>query len=140
MPYDFTITTTTRFHQIECWVCGVNFAITSDSHSRLKENGKTFFCPHGCRIAFGESKKDKEIRELKASIEARDRSIEARDRWLTDEKRSHAATKGQLTKTKKRIKHGVCPCCNRQFQNLQRHMENKHPDFVEKVGPDGDLP
>lgn len=23
-----------------------------------------------------------------------------------------------------------CPCCNRTFQNLQRHMTSKHPDYV----------
>ena len=41
----------------------------------------------------------------------------------------HAA-KGQISKLKKRASAGVCPCCNRSFQNLRRHMGNKHPEFV----------
>jgi hypothetical protein len=24
----------------------------------------------------------------------------------------------------------VCPCCNRTFSNLQRHMAHKHPQFA----------
>tara|TARA_Y100000310_G_scaffold338946_1_gene430083 strand:- start:1163 stop:1354 length:192 start_codon:yes stop_codon:yes gene_type:complete len=41
--------------------------------------------------------------------------------------------KGQVTKLKNRAKAGVCPCCNRTFQNLSRHMETKHPDFGEVI-------
>ncbi len=28
-----------------------------------------------------------------------------------------------------RIKAGVCPCCNRSFKNVRRHMASQHPDF-----------
>jgi hypothetical protein len=30
---------------------------------------------------------------------------------------------------RKRIQSGVCPCCNRTFENLGRHMKSKHPAF-----------
>jgi hypothetical protein len=30
----------------------------------------------------------------------------------------------------------VCPCCNRSFQNLRRHMATKHPEF-NAPGPGG---
>lgn len=26
--------------------------------------------------------------------------------------------------------HGVCPCCNRTFSDLQRHMASKHKGFA----------
>jgi hypothetical protein len=29
------------------------------------------------------------------------------------------------------VANGVCPCCNRTFQNLARHMAGKHPDYEE---------
>ncbi|HEX9950777.1 MAG TPA: hypothetical protein VGB53_03340 [Rubricoccaceae bacterium] len=38
------------------------------------------------------------------------------------QKRRAAAQKGAHTRTKKRIAAGVCPCCNRTFQDLARHM------------------
>lgn len=50
---------------------------------------------------------------------------------LEAERRAHAATKGQLTKTRKRVAGGVCPCCNRSFVNLGRHMAGQHPDYAE---------
>ena len=50
--------------------------------------------------------------------------------------RRMAAAKGELTKMKKRVGNGVCPCCNRQFVNLQRHMATQHPGYA--VGNDED--
>jgi hypothetical protein len=46
--------------------------------------------------------------------------------------RSHAATKGHVTRKKRqleRVASGVCPCCNRSFVNLRRHMKTQHPEF-----------
>lgn len=62
-------------------------------------------------------------------MEAREADIRTEQRRLESERRAHAATKGQLTKTKKRIANGVCPCCNRSFANLERHMAGQHPDY-----------
>lgn len=39
-------------------------------------------------------------------------------------------TKGVVTRTRNRIANGVCPCCDRSFTNLQRHMASKHPDYA----------
>lgn len=46
--------------------------------------------------------------------------------------KSLTAQKGQMTKLKKRINNGVCPCCRRSFAALAQHMRRKHPDYVEK--------
>lgn len=63
--------------------------------------------------------------------EAAERRVQATRDLLYAEERSHAATRGHLTRTKKRGGHGVCPCCNRTFQQLARHMKSKHPDYAE---------
>lgn len=34
------------------------------------------------------------------------------------------------TRTRNRIAAGVCPCCNRTFQNLADHMRTLHADYV----------
>lgn len=31
---------------------------------------------------------------------------------------------------KKRVQGGACPCCNRHFVQLERHMATKHPEIV----------
>lgn len=28
---------------------------------------------------------------------------------------------------------GVCPCCNRTFEQLGRHMTTKHPEYVKEA-------
>ena len=49
---------------------------------------------------------------------------------LKAEERSHSATRGHVTRQKKRAAAGVCPCCNRTFKQLARHMERKHPNYT----------
>lgn len=45
--------------------------------------------------------------------------------------KSLSAKKGQLTKLKKRVANGACPCCNRHFSDLYRHIQSQHPDYVQ---------
>jgi hypothetical protein len=61
------------------------------------------------------------------AAEARRRERAVRD-LLEQEENSHRATRGHLTRVKKRVQNGVCPKCNRTFQNLQRHMASQHGD------------
>ncbi|WP_159103999.1 hypothetical protein [Rhodopseudomonas sp. B29] len=52
-----------------------------------------------------------------------------RDQREAAERRA-AAARGQVTKIKNRVGHGVCPCCNRTFANLARHMAGEHPGYT----------
>jgi hypothetical protein len=45
--------------------------------------------------------------------------------------RRRRAEKAAKTKIKNRVAKGVCPCCNRTFQNLADHMKSKHPDYAD---------
>jgi DNA repair exonuclease SbcCD ATPase subunit len=62
------------------------------------------------------AEKDDELRRQRERVEAAERR--------------GAAARGQVTKIKNRIGHGVCPCCNRTFENLHRHMASQHPTFT----------
>lgn len=54
---------------------------------------------------------------------------DAKDRAERNQ-RSANAYKGVATKLKKRAVAGVCPCCNRHFRELERHMASKHPAYT----------
>lgn len=114
----------------ECWVCGVHFGITETFWRRRQNDGGTFFCPKGCRISYGEG----QVTKLKRQLE----EAETRRKWERDQReateRSLTATRGVVTKLKKRASAGVCPCCNRQFQNVKLHVSRKHPEFVKEQG------
>lgn len=58
-----------------------------------------------------------------------------RERTAATERQLYAA-RGRITKIKNRVGHGVCPCCNRTFADLQRHMNSKHAGYAKSQ--DGD--
>lgn len=123
-----TITIQTSFTIIYCCNCGAAFAVPDNVHLAWHEKGASFFCPNGHAQSYTESMKKK-----------LDRALKDRDRfqgYYNQETDSHrhtkkrlAATQGVVTRTKKRVSKGVCPCCNRHFKDLHRHMESKHPDY-----------
>ncbi|SLD50652.1 Uncharacterised protein [Mycobacteroides abscessus subsp. bolletii] len=117
-----------------CCSCGIAFAMPTDYQSRRRDDHKSFYCPAGHSQHYTGKTEEQRQREradrLQRQVEAREADIRLEQRRLANERRSHAATKGQLTKTRKRIANGVCPCCNRSFANLERHMAHIHPGYV----------
>jgi ssDNA-binding Zn-finger/Zn-ribbon topoisomerase 1 len=108
----------------QCPVCYVHYAVPEMMMNRKRENGGDWYCPNGHGLAFTKTKADKLAEELAKEKEHTQYWMNRKneiDRELT-------AKKGELTKLKKRVTHGVCPCCNRSFVNLQRHMKTKHPE------------
>ncbi len=118
-----------------CCACGIPFGIEADRQRRLRDNpGSTFYCTSGHAMHYaGKSKADQLAEQLSRE---RQRIAEMEDTIAFVENqralaaRQAAAAKGQVTKLKRRAAAGVCPCCNRSFENLSRHMKSKHPTFA----------
>lgn len=108
-----------------CPSCFINYAIPKDLHDRKQRDGGNWYCPNGHSIVFT----DPEVKRLQRALNREQELAMDRFNQLEQERRSHAATKGKLTKTRNRIAKGVCPCCNRSFTNVERHMSTQHPDF-----------
>lgn len=51
------------------------------------------------------------------------------DRIAEEQKRATEAEK-KYQRARRRAVAGVCPCCNRTFVNVQRHMATKHKNVV----------
>lgn len=114
-----------------CW-CGIHLAVPENLlHWARQSKANAIYCPLGHTFVFGNSFEEKLKKEQERRAEAERRAQATRD-LLAAEERSHAATRGHLTRTKRRVAHGVCPCCNRTFQQLDRHMQAKHPGFVKE--------
>lgn len=100
----------------DCITCGVTFAMPERFKASLQETGKSFYCPAGHSMVYSNNK-DQQIKDLKDKIEQAEGNVEfwrnlsgEAENELKQERRQHASTKGQLTKTKKRHAAGVCPC------------------------------
>lgn len=130
MPDTMTYTGTLAIE--ECCNCHITFAMPKDLQRRCGETGGNFYCPLGHAQHYTTTEvqrlRDKLVREQNWRKDADIRAQAAQDQAQTAE-RSARAYKGQVTKIRKRVANGVCPCCNRTFANLARHMAGQHPGF-----------
>jgi hypothetical protein len=113
-----------------CTECGVDYAMTNAYEDRRRKDHRTFYCLNGHQQYYPQQN---EAEKERARAERLERQLANRDEDLRSVRASLTATKGQLTKTRKRVGNGVCPCCNRSFANLQRHMTGQHPDYIESA-------
>lgn len=122
---------------MECPTCGISHAIPElmQREAYSEGHGKVhWYCPNGHRLSYpGPSQAEQKATRLQAEADREKAWRRDAEKRVETERRSHAATKGQLTKTRKRIAGGACPCCNRSFENLARHMAGQHPGFAEAV-------
>jgi hypothetical protein len=116
--------------------CGIAIAIPDGVYQSLtgKNRGTHFYCLHGHEQWFtGESEAEKLKRQLEMAeqrVQTERKRVEAEQERSRRANLSANAFKGQVTRLRNRVGNGVCPCCNRTFQNLQRHMHTKHPEYA----------
>lgn len=108
----------------DCYKCGVPIMLTSNRHRICKEKGssETFYCLNGHGQAYCKST----VTVLEEKLKQEQQNTEWYRRKFEQESKSKSVYMGKLTIIKNRIQNGVCPCCNRTFKNLQRHMATKH--------------
>lgn len=119
---------------LKCYHCKVEFGLHDETERQLRMSSANFHCPYGHVQHFpkGETEADKlrrerdRLKQNEAWYEQRNRELRAE---AESERRRAAAARGQVTKLKNRAAAGLCPCCNRSFVNLQRHMATKHAAF-----------
>ncbi len=134
------------FVAITCWKCKIQYGMPEDFYRIAKQMARntTFYCPNGHSAAFteGETDEDKMRRERDQALQKiAEKDDELRRAWATANQQSEfrktaeraaATARGQVTRIKKRASAGICPCCNRHFTQLERHMHTKHPDFTKE--------
>lgn len=112
-----------------CCRCGITIVMPQHFANKRREDHADFHCPNGHAQHFpGKSELEKAQDLLATERRWREQANKDRDAALKRE----SAAKGQVTKIKNRVGNGVCPCCNRSFTNLQRHMHTKHPTFKDE--------
>lgn len=127
-----------------CW-CGIQHAVPRnlvEKQRREHEENRpqtAIYCPLGHTWVRSGPSKAKQLeqqvaRERAWRDQAEARAREERERRARTE-RQLSAQRGVTTRIKNRVAKGVCPCCNRHFENLQRHMATQHPGY-EHTAPD----
>lgn len=114
-----------------CCSCGIPFFMPTYYRKQKLENpGSLFYCPNGHGQQYTGTSEAEKLRVKLSQLEAEKKKTEEelQNRWL-----DALNEKNKLAKQLKRVHNGVCPCCNRSFQNLRRHIETKHPELKGKV-------
>jgi DNA-binding XRE family transcriptional regulator len=108
---------------VQCGGCGVPFAFSRAFYDKRKQDHKTWHCPNGCvRHYTGPS----EVETLRSEVERQKQMREAEEsrRLRVEAERDQVARAHNRMRV--RVMNGVCPCCNRTFQNLMAHMKTEH--------------
>jgi RNA polymerase-binding transcription factor DksA len=118
-----------------CATCCIAFAIPQSLNERwLSGAHRNVYCPLGhvnvmC-VTEVDKVRDELAREKHRTEQAQADAAYQRERKEQEIRRRNAA-RGQVTRIKNRVKNGVCPACNRTFEDLARHMASKHPHYCE---------
>ena len=76
----------------ECVQCGIPFAIPAPYQRSLTETGRSFYCPNGHNLTFGEG----ENKRLIQYISRKNKEIESLEK-------ANSNRKGQITKLEKKL-------------------------------------
>ena len=131
-----TYTQSVALEAMACIHCGAVYAISKAVCDQARQSGGYHYCPHcrgnqGWRGEAEDQRRAAEIANLKAQISRADEQARRARQDAEHFEKSRNAYKGQVTKIKARAGRGMCPCCNRFFENLHRHMATKHPEFAD---------
>lgn len=119
-------TVTIAMTEVDCYACGLVFAVPNEWNRQRRQDKATFYCPNGHGQRYSKSDAD----DLREQLETERASAEFWRKRNSESERRIAAQKGQATKLRKRLANGVCPCCHRHFTNLERHIKGQHPDYA----------
>jgi DNA-binding XRE family transcriptional regulator len=111
-----------------CCSCGMSFAMTTDFQRRRLKDREWFYCPSGHWQHYTGKSEEQKLRE---ELERKQRVLESEQRKAITLQRQRDDVVRAHKRMRERVRNGVCPCCNRTFQNLMGHMRTEHPDFAD---------
>jgi len=115
---------------VQCGTCGVHHAIPQVMYDTLHREGGFWHCPNGHQRGFRTGTEKAEQEKIRRERDQLKQDAARLHERIREEARRAEKAEKKLAATQKRVAAGVCPCCTRTFQNLQRHMKSKHPNVV----------
>jgi hypothetical protein len=117
--------------RIVCGVCAGVYSIEERYRKQKETDAGSWTCPY-CKTGWGYSRHESDAAKAKRLEE----ELAAEQQRRRDEASRHdyqrRALRGAATRLRKRAAAGVCPCCNRSFVELARHMATKHPAYAKQ--------
>jgi len=127
--------TSDEFTWMTCIKCGIKYALPSALYNHQRQVGGYHHCPNG--HSQGWSADGSENARLRRE---RDRAVQEQarlaqqvtelDRIADENSRRADRAEKEGRRIKRRANSAVCPCCNRHFANVERHIKTKHPEIA----------
>ena len=112
-----------------CPTCKAGHAFPMSLYYSAKANSKiSIVCPHGHEWHYKSQRQIDEEAEVRRERDRLKQMLAQKDDEIGQAVRQVRAARGQVTRLRNRAKAGMCPCCNRHFVNLERHMASKHSE------------
>jgi len=122
----YAVTKLIELTDMHCGKCGISFAAPEDWRAEKQKTGEEWYCPNGHQRVYRESDAAKYQRLLE---EEKSRHFTTRSR-LNEAEAEKVKLERKTANLKKRVAAGTCPCCNRTFSQLARHMAAKHKNYT----------
>lgn len=114
----------------QCGTCAVWHTVPEIVYDCFKREGGYWHCPNGHQRGWDKGTDAIERENIRRE---RDRlkqdAARLQDEIAAERKRADEA-EHKIVQVRRRAVAGVCPCCNRTFLNVQKHMQSKHPNVV----------
>lgn len=116
-----------NFEMEICCNCAVPFMMPVYLIKQCRaDSSKWFCCPNGHSQHYSKS----ESTRLREQLESEKLKHQKEKDELTNKMLDAISERQKADAKLKRVHNGVCPCCNRTFTNLARHMKTKHPKEI----------
>ncbi len=114
-----------------CPICGIHYGVDEVVMAYKRalpstDKDRGWHCPNGHSLVNAESEADK---WRKKAERLQQDNARLGDEAAAERRRAEMAQR-ETKRIKKRAEEALCPCCNRHFSQLERHMKSKHPEIA----------
>lgn len=113
----------------ECGSCGVVCTCPEIVYEQHRAEGGYHTCPNGHSWGWNDNGCERE--KLRRERDRLKQTVAQKDDEIAMQASRALKAESEIIRLHKRAKAGVCPCCNRTFVNMARHMKTKHPNVMQ---------
>jgi len=114
----------------QCGTCAVWHTIPEIVYECYRKEGGFWHCPNGHQRGWVKGTDEVERENIRRERDRLKQDAARLECEVIEQRQRADAAEKKVVQIKRRAAAGVCPCCNRTFLNIQRHMMSKHPNVV----------
>ena len=116
------ITHTKDYVLAECFACGIPILMTKGQMRAFDNDGATITCVLGHQTIRRES----EVQWLQKQLSQAQDRVSTLETEVVNQRGLLQAEAKKRKSLETRVRNGVCPHCQRSFQNVRRHIQSQH--------------